>query len=159
MPNWEHLGDGVGCTNREWLANVYPTFSWGIREINECAALARNNANCDTPLAISMDNDNCYCSLDTCDNVVSTWGGMKTFKELTDQPTGVSALSLSGEQYNSFGIGITVATSEPTPLSTSLSPTKVCLSSDRNRFFLAETHTVIIFIYRHQLKLQQLMPI
>ena len=29
VPNWEHLGDGVGCANREWLANVYPTFSWG----------------------------------------------------------------------------------------------------------------------------------
>jgi len=134
VPNWEHLGDGVGCANREWLANVYPTFSWGIHEINECVALAGNNANCQTPLAISMDNDNCYCSLDACDTVVNTWGGMKTFKELTDQPTGVSTLSLSGEQYNNFGV-VTVDTSEPTPFPTSLSPTKVCLLSNHNRVF------------------------
>ena len=45
---------------------------------------------------------------------------MKTFRELTDQPSDASSLSASGVQYNSFGV---TATSEPTSNPTTAQPT------------------------------------
>ena len=120
VPNWEDAGDGKGCQNREFVSNAKPGFSWGIEEIHECVTLSRQKSYCHLPLRISFDNDNCYCSSDACDTVVNTWAGMKTYRELTDQPSDVSSLSASGVRYNSFGV---TATSEPTSNPTTAQPT------------------------------------
>lgn len=116
IPNWEYVGEGVGCNNRGWVANAKPTYSWGIEEIHECVAPARANPNCYEPLRLSFDFDNCYCAMDECATVSDTWGGMKTFRELISQTYGASALSVSGEQYNNFGTttGTNAPTFEPT---------------------------------------------
>ena len=78
------------------MSNTKPTYSWGIDEIHECVPKARANELCAQPLRLSMDWDNCYCAVDDCATTQSTWGGMKTFREMTIIPEGSSALSASG---------------------------------------------------------------
>lgn len=123
VPNWESVGDAVGCPNKKWLANVYPRYSWGIKEIHECVDLAKSDPSCHSPLVLSMDDGNCYCSTDSCDTVEATWGGMKTFRELMLQTPEASSLSQSGEQYNNFAIATDAPTKEPTPAPVTPSPT------------------------------------
>mmetsp|Transcript_27421 Transcript_27421/g.40494 ORF Transcript_27421/g.40494 Transcript_27421/m.40494 type:complete len:643 (+) Transcript_27421:231-2159(+) len=134
VPNWEFVGEGVGCPSREWVANAYPTFSWGIKEIHECVDFARANIACASPLVLSMDNDNCYCSTDYCINVENTYGGMMTYRELSLQAPDASSLSASGEQYNNFGL------STPSPVSPAPTPPPVlpCANYGQDPFYQAD---------------------
>ena len=113
VPNWE-TSHAMGCSNRKHLANAKPGCgcSWGIESVLECEALARDEPLCAHPLVLNFDNDNCYCATDACETFVSTWGGMRAFRELSLQALNASSLSTSGEQYNN--LGATTGTSSPT---------------------------------------------
>ena len=137
VPNWERSDDGMGCLSREWVANAKPTHSWGIDSIHECVAAARANPLCNAVLGLSFDNDNCYCATDACETFVSTWGGMRAFRELSLQAPDASSLSSSGEQYNN--LGATTGTSSP-PEGPTANPSKAPSSPPTNAPSRSPTH-------------------
>ena len=155
VPNWDlFMEKGCPGASMHWLANAKPTYSWGIESMTECLALAQANSNCHTPLTLMLDNDNCYCSTDACPTLEAKWGGFRAYQQTT-LPLDESALSASGEQYNSFGVSSAAPTVPPTsqpsrgPTSTpSRSPsTQVCSSTEYLSLMLppepALTHSLL----------------
>ena len=96
---WEDTW-GYGCQNKKWLNAFGTDASWKIQTKSQCFQLADTDAGCVQPLAISMDDDNCYCATTTC-NFETTWGAMNTWIEVGIR--GSSALTAMGDLYETFG--------------------------------------------------------
>eukprot|EP00594_Rhizosolenia_setigera_P021006 CAMPEP_0178981054 /NCGR_PEP_ID=MMETSP0789-20121207/26843_1 /TAXON_ID=3005 /ORGANISM="Rhizosolenia setigera, Strain CCMP 1694" /LENGTH=466 /DNA_ID=CAMNT_0020671545 /DNA_START=60 /DNA_END=1457 /DNA_ORIENTATION=- len=133
VPNYEEVGPGQACPNIKWIAGIFETRGWGIHEYHECVTIADNDVECHKPVRLSIDDESCYCSRDSCDTTVSSYGAMDTYKELELLPSrDESELSDMGDEYNDFG---SVVSSVPSLLPTfepstnfqeeeSISPTK-----------------------------------
>jgi hypothetical protein len=92
---------GVGCTNREWVQS-FGSSSWKIETIQECMATAESKPElCHQPLALTMTNNNCYCSADSCASTQVTYPQMTTYFQINDDRDS-STLTPNGELYNRF---------------------------------------------------------
>ena len=86
----------VTCENKMWLAQE-GSASWQVKTIGQCLAKADAHPDCHQPVTLSMDNDNCYCAIDSCDSFIASWPGMETWKEVAER--GTNKLSPLGELY------------------------------------------------------------
>ncbi len=94
---WEY-SSGETCANREWLTGVGDA-GWQVQTIQQCLTVADQTAACSSPVIISMDDDNCYCSTDSCDTPEPVWPSMKTWREVGPRNNGM--LTPLGELYQS----------------------------------------------------------
>lgn len=96
---WQHTYSKT-CPNKKWLAGVGNDPSWQVKEAKECLAKADADSACTSPVSISMDDDNCYCATDACDDLVDSWAGMHTWKEI--RPRDHNALTELGQVYQTI---------------------------------------------------------
>jgi hypothetical protein len=126
VPNYD-VKHGTTCPNNFWLEGIFESRGWGIHQYHECVASAGANTNCHKPLRLSFDDESCYCSTDACDSPVSSYPQMDLHVESSTLSRDASALTVIGQQYNSFG-GNPPATPAPSN-SASSSPSKAATSS------------------------------
>jgi len=86
----------VTCKNKKWIAG-FGNAGWQIKTLSQCLAKSERDPACYSPFALSMDKDNCYCSVDSCQVTVSSWQGMHTWRLLGTQES--NALTPLGELY------------------------------------------------------------
>jgi len=127
---WTSL-KGVGCEDRAWLAAFGTDAGWKIQTKQECLERADTNEACAKPLALSIDDDACYCSRSTDCNLETTWGSMSTWVESASRD--LSTLTMIGNLYETFGANkpTTDPTTTPTSSPSSL-PTKSPTSTPTN---------------------------
>jgi len=109
------------CINRQWIKE-FGLESWKIQTLHECVESANENSACASPLSLSIDNDNCYCAVDECTELQSSYSGMVTYKEVGIKDS--NTLMPIGSYYNADGV---VATESP-----SVSPSHVPTDSPTN---------------------------
>jgi len=106
---------GVGCQDRKWIGG-FGNAGWQIQTKQECLAKADADVGCVKPLALSIDDDSCYCATTPTCNLVPTWDAMRTWIEVGDRNS--ATLTSMGDLYETFG----TVTSDPT-MSPTVSPT------------------------------------
>mmetsp|Transcript_26770 Transcript_26770/g.34277 ORF Transcript_26770/g.34277 Transcript_26770/m.34277 type:complete len:138 (+) Transcript_26770:9-422(+) len=84
------------CGNKKWLAGR-GSASWQVQTMKECLAKADQDTECHSPVAISLDDDNCYCAKDACADLGFAYDGMHTWREVGQRDN--SALTSLGQLY------------------------------------------------------------
>jgi len=122
---WQRY-NGQVCPAKKWLKG-FGTQTWQIQTLHECVAAADADTTCVTPLALSIDDDNCYCATDLCDTLDPSYAAMNTYKEIG--PRQSSTLTTMGQYYNDYGASSPLPPSPgPTTPSPTLSPAATCLA-------------------------------
>lgn len=113
---------GVGCQSKKWKG-AWGDASWQIQTMDECVAAAESDSDCNNPLSLSVDDDNCYCGTDDCSITESTYSAMTTYHKVGDSST--VSLTDIGLVYESLGTfhSFAIRTNSPTSVPPSGSPT------------------------------------
>merc|ERR1712226_1804395 len=110
---------GIGCPNQKWKIG----YEWGSLT-QDCLTSADADPDCHKPLILSIDDDACYCSIDSCTNPQTTWFPMTIYREVEGANRAAEPTAL-GLLYDEIGTVATTTTAATTTAATTTTTTTV----------------------------------